>query len=148
MKEKLTLGTKYLLDFMFYAGIAVTATLPFSIRFYGRYNSYFARYWIPLVVMFGISGVLAVLLILELRRMFQSVLEDNCFVRENVRSLRRMGAYSFCIAAVTTSRLFLYLTPAVVVVTLVFVIAGLFSWVLARVFDTAVTYKEENDLTI
>jgi hypothetical protein len=28
------------------------------------------------------------------------------------------------------------------------VIAGLFSLVLSRVFDTAVTYKLENDLTI
>ena len=34
------------------------------------------------------------------------------------------------------------------VVILVFVIAGLFSKVLARVFDKAVTYKLENDLTI
>lgn len=31
---------------------------------------------------------------------------------------------------------------------LVFVIAGLFSRVLAQVFDRAVTYKQENDLTI
>ena len=31
-KEILTRCTKYLLDFMFYAGIAVTVTLPWSIR--------------------------------------------------------------------------------------------------------------------
>ena len=35
MKNKLTIVTKMLLDFMFYAGMAVTATLPLSIRFYG-----------------------------------------------------------------------------------------------------------------
>ena len=148
MKDKLTLFTKYLLDFMFYAGIVVTATLPLSIRFYGRYNSYFARYWIPLVLLFGFSGVFAILIILELRRLFQTVLDEDCFIRENVRSLRRMGTYSFCIAAITAGRLLLYLTPAVLVVILVFIIAGLFSKVLARVFDTAVTYKLENDLTI
>lgn len=148
MKDKLTLYTKYLLDFMFYAGILVTATLPVSIRFYGRFNSYFARHWIPLVVMFGIAGVLAVLIIWELRRMFQTVLDDNCFIRENVVSLKRMGTYSFLIALATCCRIFLYMTPAVVVVILVFVIAGLFSRVLARVFDRAVTYKLENDLTI
>ena len=39
MKDKLTIFTKYLLDFMFYAGIIVTATLPLSIHFYGLYNS-------------------------------------------------------------------------------------------------------------
>jgi hypothetical protein len=59
-----------------------------------------------------------------------------------------MSIYSFFIAVITASRLFIYLTPAVLVVILVFVIAGLFSKVLARVFDKAVTYKLENDLTI
>lgn len=148
MKDKLTLYTKYLLDFMFYSGIVVTATLPVSIRLYGRLNAYFAKFWIPLVIMFGAAGVLAILIIWELRRMFRTVLDDDCFIRENVVSLRRMGNYSFLIALVTSCRIFLYLTPAVVVVILVFVIAGLFSKVLAQVFDRAVTYKLENDLTI
>lgn len=35
MKDRLTLFTKYLLDVLFYAGIVVTVTLPFGIRFYG-----------------------------------------------------------------------------------------------------------------
>ena len=35
-KRNLTIGTKYLLDFMFYSGILVTATLPLSIRQIGR----------------------------------------------------------------------------------------------------------------
>ena len=33
MKDRLTLYTKYLLDFMFYSGIAVILTLPLSIWF-------------------------------------------------------------------------------------------------------------------
>lgn len=148
MKDRLTIFTKYLLDAMFYAGIAVTVTLPASIRFYGRYNSYFANNWIALVFLFGISGVFALLIILELRRMFRTVLDDDCFIRENVVSLKRMGIYSFCIAAITACRLLLYVTPAVLIVILVFVIAGLFSRVLAGVFDRAVSYKLENDLTI
>ena len=39
-------------------------------------------------------------------------------------------------------------TMTAAVVTLVFVIAGLFSMVLAGVFARAVQYKQENDLTI
>ena len=98
--------------------------------------------------MFILSGIFAVLLIGELRKMFKSVLADDCFIRENVTSLRKMGTYSFIIAIITMCRISLYLTPAVLVVILVFVIAGLFSKVLALVFDKAVTYKMENDLTI
>ena len=59
-----------------------------------------------------------------------------------------MGTYSFCIAAVSAIRLVIVITPATLVIILVFVIAGLFSKVLSKVFDQAVTYKLENDLTI
>ena len=88
MKDRLTRGTKLLLDFMFYAGIVVTVTLPFSIYFYGTYfNSYFERFYVPLCILFFFSGVLAILIIRELRKMFASVLADDCFIRENVESL-------------------------------------------------------------
>lgn len=148
MKDKLTLTTKLLLDLMFYAGIIVTATLPLSIKIYGGYNSYFAENYIPLILLFLFSGIFAILIIYELRKLFRSVLDDDCFIRENVVSLRRMGTYSLIIAFITAGRLFLYITPAVMIVILVFVIAGLFSKVLSHVFDKAVTYKLENDLTI
>ncbi len=149
MKENTLIKlTKLLLDCMFYAGIVVILTLPASVKLYGQINSYFADYSIQLVVLFGISGVLAELILRELRRMFATVLENDCFVEGNVRSLNRMGTYSFLIALVTAGRLFLYLTPAVLILILVFVIAGLFSKVLSRVFDRAVAYKLENDLTI
>lgn len=148
MKDKLTLFTKFLLDFMFYAGIIVIVTLPLSIKFYGRFNTYFADNYYSLCVIFFLSGIFAVLILQQLRRMFGTVLNDDCFVHENVASLEKMSIYSFFIAVITACRLFIYLTPAVFVIILVFVIAGLFSKVLAGVFDKAVTYKQENDLTI
>ena len=148
MKDKLTLFTKYLLDLMFYAGIVVIATLPQSIRVYGRDNNYFAENYYSLCLLLFLSGIFAVLILQQLRKMFRSVLNDDCFIRENVVSLEKMSIYSFFIAVITACRIFLYLTPAVFIVILVFVIAGLFSKVLAGVFDKAVTYKLENDLTI
>ena len=148
MKDKLTLFTKYLLDVMFYAGIVVILTLPLSIKFYGRYNSYFADNYYSLCVILFLSGIFALLIIQQLRRMFTTVINNDCFVRENVASLEKMSIYSFFIAVITACRLFIYLTPAVLIIILVFVIAGLFSKVLAGVFDKAVTYKQENDLTI
>lgn len=45
-------------------------------------------------------------------------------------------------------RCVVYLTIAMLVIILVFIIAGMFSKVLAMVFEEAVRYKEENDLTI
>lgn len=148
MKDKLTIITKFILDFMFYSGILVILTLPFSIKFFGRYNTYFADNYIPLILLLSSSGVFAILIIYELRKMFRTVINDDCFIQANVISLRRMGTYSLIIALITAGRLFLYITPSVLIVILVFVIAGLFSKVLSQVFDKAVTYKLENDLTI
>lgn len=148
MKDKLTLFTKYLLDFMNYSGIVVIVTLPFSFKLYGKYNTYFADNYYSLLVVFFLAGIFALLIIQELRKMFRTVLNDDCFIRENVKSLEKMSIYSFFIAVIMACRLFIYITPSVLILILVFVIAGLFSKVLAQVFDKAVTYKLENDLTI
>ena len=147
-RTRLTVWTKYFLDFMFYMGILVTISLPFSIHWVGGYLPWLEQhYWLMLVI-YSVLGVLAILLIHELRKIFRTVLERNCFVQENVNSLRRMGNLSFCIVAMSLVRSVVYLTIAMAVVIFVFIIAGLFSKVLAYVFEEAVRYKEENDMTI
>ena len=59
-----------------------------------------------------------------------------------------MGILSFIICGITLVRLVFVITPATLIIILVFFIAGLFSIVLSQVFAQAVSYKEENDLTI
>ena len=59
MKDRLTLFTKFLLDTLFYAGIVVIVTLPLSIKFYGRFNSYFAENYYSLCLLFFLSGIFA-----------------------------------------------------------------------------------------
>ena len=147
-KKILTLGTKYLLDFMFYAGIVVTITLPYSIRKIGELLPYMVEHYEETVVIYFVLGIAALVLVRELRRIFGTVLAEDCFVQENVISLQKMGNWSFFIAVMSVVRSIVYMTVAMAVVILVFVIAGLFSKVLAYVFEEAVRYKEENDLTI
>lgn len=144
----LTKGTKLMLDAMFYLGILVTATLPFTIKWIGRYYRPVAESYKETTIIYFVLGVSAVVLIRELRKIFCTVLNEDCFVQENVVSLRKMGNWSFFIAGMSVVRSIVYVTLAMGVVILVFVIAGLFSKVLAMVFEEAVRYKEENDLTI
>jgi len=140
--------TSALLAVMFYGGIAATLALPWLFRWGARfYPNLETHYWLN-TVLFMLSGAGAVLIIHELRRMFRTVLREDCFVRQNVVSLRRMGALGLGIAAVTAVRLCVIFTPATVIIIIVFFIAALFSFVLSQVFDRAITYKEENDLTI
>lgn len=149
-RETVAVFTKYLLDIMFFAGIVVTLTLPWSVKLVAQYIHFedFEDRYMEMVSIYFVLGILAVLILGELRKMFRTVLKNDCFVRENVVSLQRMGTYSFIIAAVCLLRMLLYMTVAILVLVLVFVIAGLFSKVLAFVFDKAVDYKLENDLTI
>mgnify|MGYP000768338111 CR=1 FL=1 len=124
-KLSLAKGTKYLLDFMFYAGILVTVSLPLSLKYIGKYLEAVEEHYLPAVIIFAILGVLALLLVNELRKMFGTVLAENCFVPENVASLRRMGDLSFFIAAMSAVRCVVYLTIAMLVIILVFIIAGM-----------------------
>lgn len=147
-KQILTKWTKYLLDFMFYAGIVVTVTLPISLKWIGQYLQRVEDHYWQAVIIYFILGIAAVILIRELRKIFKTVLLEDCFVWENVDSLRRMGSISFFITVMSVVRIAVYPTMAMAVVILVFVIAGLFSKVLALVFEQAISFKEENDLTI
>lgn len=147
-KETIVKITKYLLDFMFFAGILVTLTLPLSIKWLGNYLDVCKTHYGETVTIYFVLGVLAIAILGELRKMFRTMLRDDCFVQENVVSLQRMGTYSFMIALFSLVRMLLFISIAMLVVILVFVIAGLFSKTLAIVFDKAVQYKEENDLTI
>ncbi len=160
-KDTLTKFTKYLLDFLFYAGIVVTLSLPVSIRFliewasgdgkdspFGYLSGGIGQHYVEAVVIYFFLGIAATLIIWELRKMFKTVLQQNAFVMDNVKSLHKMAIISFGVAILAIIRSAVYLTIAMMVVVLVFVIAGLFSEVLSRVFEEAIIYKEENDLTI
>ena len=95
-----------------------------------------------------ISGLFALAILWELRAMFRTVIKEDPFVTSNVTSLKRMGYYAFVIVAAMIAKLFFVVTPTTLILVLVFLIAGLFSHVLSQVFDQAVAYKYENDLTI
>jgi hypothetical protein len=149
-KETVILVTKYLLDVMYFLGIVVTISLPWSVGFLielfqlQEYESNKTE----IIIIYFVLGVLAIMILGELRKIFRTVMREDCFVKDNVVSLDRMGTYSFFIALVCLVQFILYLALPVLVLVLVFLIAGLFSKVLSFVFDKAVEYKLENDLTI
>ena len=124
-KESIVRITKLLLDFMFFSGILVTVSLPFTLPWVADlYLEALRAHYAEYVIIYFALGILAVAILGELRKMFRTVLKEDCFVDENVATI------------------------AMSVVTLVFMIAGLFSKVLAFVFEEAIRYKKENDLTI
>jgi len=83
----------------------------------------------------------------ELMRMMRT-LDGDPFVVRNVRALRRMGLVALGIALMGLSTLLLHPVPLAVIAALPVAMCGLFSLVLANVFEQAVAYKQENDLTV
>ncbi|MCH5265311.1 MAG: DUF2975 domain-containing protein [Lachnospiraceae bacterium] len=141
-------GLHYLLDTMFVVGIIVTVTLPFTVpRMAVYYPQIQDRQW-EVILIYFMLGVFCLFALQELRRIFATVKEGNCFVEKNVVSLQRMGNVFLVIALVLLIRGVVYLTPAIVIECFLFLLAGLFCRVIAMVFAEAVRYKEENDLTI
>lgn len=149
MKLNITRFTKTVLDIMFVLGILITATLPFLLKTYGKYvEPGIEKYIWQNSVVLGLCGIFSLMIVWELRKMFKTVIADDCFVRNNVTSLKKMSIYSVGIVFFMAVKCLFNITLATMAIMMVFIIAGLFSRVLAQVFDKAVTYKLENDLTI
>ena len=146
-QSRLISFTKYFLDFMFFSGILVEVSLPFSLKMLGEYywKEMAEQYW-PII--FGLSGICGLIIVYQLRKMMKTVVKRECFVDNNTKSLSTMGKVSFVITVLFIVKCILLPTPASFVIVLTFFIAGVFSHVLSLVFEEAVRFKEENDLTI
>jgi len=142
---------RIILYIVFIAGIAITVTMPFMIDTYMRvlYDAYEVRAGYKLfitVFLMGI-GILGLFIIFELIVMLRTMLK-NPFVKRNVKSLNIIGVTAFITAALFFVKCFLYVTFLTLVFGICLVILGLFAFTLANLFDKAIEYKEENDLTI
>lgn len=76
-KETVAVLTKYILDLMFFAGILVTATLPWSVKLVADFIHFedFEDRYMEVVSIYFVLGILAVLILGELRKMFRTVLK-------------------------------------------------------------------------
>ena len=148
-QNKLIKFTSLLLKLMFYLGIPIVLSLPFSLRWSGDYFRLFRpEYYVLMLIVLLFAGVFALLILHQLNKMIKTVIEHNSFVLQNVVSLKRMGLYSFILSFIFLIKITFRMTPATLIIIPTFFIAGLFCFVLAFVFREAIQYKEENELTI
>ena len=124
-RKEIVVFTKVLLDVMFYSGILVTASLPFTLKLAGKYYSQdFAEHYIPMLAVFLVSGVLR-----ACDRV--SAEEDDphghckgLFCGRKYEEPEADGKTAFVIAAVYIVKVFTVPTPATFVIILTFFIAG------------------------
>lgn len=140
---------KRLLDLIFLGGVGIYISLPWSLPWYMKtiYRDSSENYYFLLGFLY-ISGLVCLVLVNEVRKIFKTLNRRNPFMMDNVKSLNRIAVACFIIAAAYIVKIFFYNSVLTMIITMVFIIAGLFSIVLAEVFRQAVEVKEENDLTI
>ncbi len=140
---------KRLLDLVFLGGLGILITLPYVLTWYMNalsLNS--SENYNFLLGFLYITGVVCLGLVNEIRKIFKTLNRRNPFMLDNVKSLNRVGVACFIIAVAYLVKIFFYNSVLTAIITMVFIIAGLFSVVLAEVFRQAIEVKEENDLTI
>ena len=105
--------------------------------------------YIPALVLLYISGLPAIIIVAKLIELFNSIKKDNPFIRKNVDALKTISVCSLIISIEYIIGIFV-VTHSIfaIIVVEMFVIAWLGSYVLAELLQEAISFKEENDLTI
>ncbi len=140
---------KFIIDLIFWGGLGIFLSLPWSLRWYidtthalGRENYLF------LLGFLYFTGFFCLVIVNEMRKIFKTLSRLNPFMMDNVRSLRRIAVSALLISAAYVVKIIFYNTFLTIIITMVFIIGGLCALVLSEVFHQAVIVKEENDLTI
>lgn len=142
--------TKYLIDVMFFGGIAACICVPLIVKWISGtyYLRYMNSYTKQLTAVLYISGICSVYILFNLKCMFKTLIVGSPFVDKNVSGFRKMAVACAVIAASYIIKCVLLFTPASAVIALVFVVGCLFCLTLKDLFKAAIEYKEENELTI
>ncbi len=139
--------TGILVGIIFYLGIVATISVPFWGPIFYNLVEIEQGLHMFMTIMLIFSGGCAVLILYNLKRIFITIKSDP-FVKENIRHLHTMGITCVVIFAVYVLKLFILPTFATVIIILVFGMAGLFCLTIKQLFEKAVEYKEDNDMTI
>lgn len=140
--------TKIMVDVMFYIGILCVISVPFLVRLINKFYGYDENLLLIFVVMLFISGVCAVYILFNLKQMFKTLVGGNPFVNQNTVCMKRMAISCVIISIIYVIKCFLMFSWATVVIVIVFTIGALFCLTLKNIFNEAIKYKQENELTI
>jgi hypothetical protein len=138
-----------MLDITFVGGAVILVSLPVSLRW--CFDSFVwanrENYNFLLLFLF-ITGLLCLAIIYELRIMLVTLNDRDPFRRENVASLKNIAVLALLISLAYVVKIIFYISFLTIIVSMVFLIIGLFSLILSEIFRQAVEVKEENDLTV
>ena len=132
---------------LFPTGIILIVTMPWSIDFLLAGYSLDRAYRSFMVVFFTVEGLMGLLILRQLIIMVSSI-EKNPFTMKNVNIMRRLGILAFVMAASFFIKCYFYFSVMTLASGFMLILFGLSAFTLCDLLCQAVSYKEENDLTI
>lgn len=145
MVKKLATVTVAVIWLTLICAIAVYIAIPWlpSLSVFSGFT-----YYVPTLICLYVGGAGAIWLVIEFLRIMTTVRRETPFVYRNVSSLKHIAVCcAICIAALTFIEFFNFsLTLLICIGILAFGL--LCAMVLALLWEKAVTYKQENDLTV
>ena len=142
---------RYFMYAVLAVGVVMLATLPWMLDEYMKvlFDAYYTSesYRTFVIVFLEAAGIVALWVAVELVLILHTIRRDP-FVGRNVRALRRIGALALVLAALFFAKCVRYVTFLTIICGIVFVVCALVIFTVGVLFQKAVRYKEENELTI
>lgn len=146
--QRLSRLLEYICDVLLLCAAVATATLYWTIpavtHHYPATDGRFEKYMIVMTV----SGLAALYLLWQTRGVMRHVKCGAPFVLDTVRRLRAGGVACLLLSAFYLTTIFWVTKLYMLIVMVVFLVIGLLLLVLAQMIQQAITFKEENDMTI
>lgn len=147
--EKLSKMLKVCLQVTFVIGLFITLFLGIILKqYFDWYIIYNSQYYWACVILVTPCGLSSLNILWQLIRLLETIHHKNPFVNKNVIGLKRIAVSSFVISIMFFILMFAQATVLTFAISYIFLIAGFCFIVLAGLFQKAVEYKDENDMTI
>ena len=140
--------TKIFVDILFYCGIMSCILVPFMSDRLAVFFGYGEEFTLCMNIVILSSGIAAVYILYQLKKIFKTLLGGNPFVSDNVTCFRKISVSCCLISLIYTIKSIVWFSLGTAIIVVIFALATLFCLTLKDVFKQAVLYKDENDLTV
>ncbi|MDS0525982.1 DUF2975 domain-containing protein [Clostridium sp. SHJSY1] len=157
-KKSLSSILNIILSIMLFFGVILT-----GVTYYKTFSSDIIKnvHGIILIILLTIGVISTFTVVIELKKVIKTLVLENPFIWENVKALKKITISCFTIAGCYLINFLMNIgkesfniiyidakgvhTDAEI---FIFLLVGCFVGILSKVFEQAVKYKEDNDLTI
>ena len=151
-KKSMSFAVEIILLVLMVINILILIFLPRVITFYLEHYYNITNVFSPektiLMIILYPCGLAALFVEYNLKKIFRTLVNRDPFVQENVMSLKIMGYAMIVVTVFLLGKIFLLNSIMTMLGCLASALLTVFCFVLADVFQQAVYYKQDNELTI